>query len=157
MLKAVSFWKNGPWNFWKTLTTMLKACPSSQEQRALVSRAEQAGLEPDTFTFNLLLGKLYVEGRTEEAEALHRDMVQRGVQPDEYTAKLLGEEPEEVLCKQHTVQLGHLLKAGETAKAWELFDGLLERGHAELGASVRCKRCQPRCRGGCCCCADCVG
>ena len=113
------------------LTTMLKACPSSQEQRALVSRAEQAGLVPDTFTFNLLLGKLYVEGRTEEAEALHRDMVQRGVQPDEYTAKLLGEEPEEVLNKQHTVQLGRLLKAGEKAKAWELFDGLLERGHAD--------------------------
>ena len=113
------------------LTTMLKACTGSEEQRALVSRAEQAGLEPDTFTYNLLLGKLYVEGRTEEAEALQRDMAQRGIRPDEYTAKVLGENPEEVLTKQCTAQLGRLLKAGETTKAWELFDGLLERGHAD--------------------------
>ena len=112
------------------LTTMLKACPGSEEQRALVGRAAEAGLEPDTFTYNLLLGKLRVEGRSEKAEALQREMAQRGIQPDEYTAKVLGENPEEVLRKQCTAQLGRLLKAGETTKAWELFDGLLERGRA---------------------------
>merc|ERR1719272_1214214 len=110
---------------------MLKACPGSEEQRALVSRAEAAGLAADTFTYNLLLGKLCVEGRAEEAEALQREMAQRGIQPDDYTAKVLGDNPEEVLSKQCTAQLGRLLKAGETSKAWELFNGLLDRGHAD--------------------------
>ena len=47
------------------------------------------------------------------------------------TAKVLGANPEEVLSKQCTAQLGRLLKAGETSKAWELFNGLLDRGHAD--------------------------
>ena len=54
-----------------------------------MSRAEAAGLAADTFTYNLLLGKLCVEGRAEEAEALQREMAQRGIQPDDYTAKVL--------------------------------------------------------------------
>merc|ERR1740130_965210 len=65
------------------LTTMLKACPSSDKQRALMSRAEAAGLPPAVSTYTFLLSSLHIEGRTEEVEALQQEMVQRGIEPNE--------------------------------------------------------------------------
>jgi len=97
--------------------------------RALVSRAEEAGVAPAASTYTLLLSSLSFEGRTEEAEALRLEMTTRGIQPTEHTAKALARSAEE-LSKQRTAELGRLLRAGESHRAWELFDGLLERGHA---------------------------
>ena len=111
------------------LTVMLKACPSIDEQRALVQRAEEAGVTTAVSTYTFLLGSARVEGRTEEAEALQQVMARRGIEPNEYTAKVMARSSK-VLAKQRTSELGRLLKAGETGRAWELFDGLLERGRA---------------------------
>merc|ERR1712194_857137 len=61
--------------------------------------------------------------------ALQREMARRGIMPNAYTAKVLGRTPY-LLSRQRTTKLGRLLKAGERSRAWELFDGLLERGHA---------------------------
>ena len=71
------------------LTVMLKTCPSIDEQRALVQRAEEAGVATAVSTYTFLLGSARVEGRTEEAEALQQVMARRGIEPNEYTAKVL--------------------------------------------------------------------
>ena len=113
------------------LTAMLKACPSSDAQQALVKRAEEAGVKTAAPTFTFLLSSLRVEGRNEEAEELQREMARRGIVPNEYTAKVLARS-DAALSKQRTAELGRLLKAGEANRAWELFDGLLERGHADV-------------------------
>ena len=110
------------------VTTMLKACASSNEQRALVSRAEEAGVTTAATTYNFLLDSVRVEGQTEEVEALQQVMERRGIDPNEQTAKVLAKSNEE-LSKQRTAKLGRMLKAGEAQQAWELFEGLLERGH----------------------------
>ena len=112
------------------LTAMLKACPTSTEQRALVSRVEEAGVATSAPTYTLLLGNLLFEGRSGEAEALQLEMERRGIAPDAVTAKVLAKTAED-LGKQRTAVLNRLLRAGEAHRAWELFDGLLERGHAD--------------------------
>ena len=70
------------------LTTMLKACFTSEEQRALVSRAEEAGVATAVVTYNFLLDTLRVEGRAEEVQALQREMARRGIDTNEQTAKV---------------------------------------------------------------------
>jgi pentatricopeptide repeat protein len=73
------------------VTTMLKACATSNEQRALVSRAEEAGVATAVRTYNFLLDSLRIEGRAEEAEevdALQQEMERRGIEPNEQTAKV---------------------------------------------------------------------
>ena len=113
------------------LTTMLKACAGCEQQVELVTRAEQAGMTTAAPTFTFLLGSAQLEGRTKDTAALQREMARRGIMPNEYTARVLGRTPE-VLSRQRTAELGRLLKAGEASRAWALFDGLLERGHADV-------------------------
>ena len=71
------------------LTTMLKACATSNKQRALVSRVEEAGVATAVRTYNSLLDSLRVEGRAEEVEALQQEMERRGIEPNEQTAQVL--------------------------------------------------------------------
>ena len=71
------------------LTTMLKACATSNKQRALVSRVEEAGVATAVRTYNFLLDSLRVEGRAEEVEALQQEMERRGIEPNEQTAQVL--------------------------------------------------------------------
>ena len=111
------------------LTTMLKACSSCDEQRALVQRAEEAGVRPAVSTYTLLLSFLHTEGRTEEVEALQQEMAQRGIEPNEHTARALARSAEH-LSKMRTTTLVRMLDGGETSQAWTLFDRLLERGLA---------------------------
>jgi len=111
------------------LTVMLKTGLSMDEQRALVQRAEEADVAMGVSTYTLLLSSARVEGRMEEAEALQQVMARRGIEPNDYTAKVMARSSE-VLAKQRTSELGRLLREGETSRAWELFDSLLERGRA---------------------------
>ena len=95
-----------------------------------MSRAEGSGVVPAASTRNMLLSALQVEGRTEEMEALQQEMAQRGIQPNERTAKVLARSGEDV-SKLRTAKLVRLLKEGETRLAWKLFNGLLGRGLAD--------------------------
>ena len=112
------------------LTTMLKACHDCEQMVELVTRAEQAGVRTAAPTFTLLLANAQFEGRTKDTAALQREMARRGIEPDSFTADVLSRTPE-VLSRQRTAKLVRLLKAGERSRAWALFDGLLERGHAD--------------------------
>ena len=111
------------------LTTMLKVCPSCDEQRALVQRVEEAGVPPAVAAYNMLLSFLHTEGRTEDVEALQQEMAQRGIEPNELTARVLARSAEH-LSKMRTITLVRMLDGGETSLAWTLFDRLLERGLA---------------------------
>ena len=96
------------------LTVMLKTGLSMDEQRALVQRAEEADVATGVSTYTLLLSSARVEGRMEEAAALQQVMARRGIEPNDYTAKVMARSSE-VLAKQRTSELGRLLKAGETS------------------------------------------
>ena len=125
-----------PWRYPAPLGAPLSHAAARKQARdgvagaSLVTRAEQAGVTTAAPTFTFLLGSALLEGRTKDTAALKREMARRGIMPNAYTAKVLGRTPE-VLSSLRTAKLGRLLKAGETGRAWELFDGLLERGHAD--------------------------
>ena len=82
------------------LTAMMRACPGTVEQRALVSRAELAGVKTDVPTFTFLLSGLRLEGRMEEAEALQREMARLGIEPNQFTDRVLGRTAEELSRQQ---------------------------------------------------------
>ena len=113
----------------RQLWVMLKTRHGSTEQHALIDRATAAGAAITVRTFNMLLGSLLVEGRADGVAQLQAEMARRGIEPDERTAEQLAW-PAEAQSRLRTAKLGRLLKDGETSSAWELFDGLLARGHA---------------------------
>eukprot|EP00966_Prymnesium_polylepis_P071685 1664826-Prymnesium_polylepis.1 len=109
------------------LGVMLRHCSSSGAQRALLHRAEWAGLSPSLHACTLLLKQLRVEGREDEARGLRDEMEQQGLEPDVRVRDVF-DLPEEALSRMRTSALQRLIKSGDRAKAQALFDGLVARG-----------------------------
>ena len=112
------------------LGVMLKACGSSEEQRALFYRAEAAGAESDVSTFNLMLGQLRFEGREEAARELQAEMARRGIEANGRTQAVLSR-PGEELSRQRSAKLQQLLEVSDEATALALFGRLLASGQAD--------------------------
>ena len=113
------------------LGIMLMLCSSSTEQKALVERVEARGVAPEVSTFNMILRQLRFEGREEEAREMLAEMEQRGVEPNERTRATLSRS-DDILSRQRASRLQQLLAEGDAVGAQALFDGLLERGHANV-------------------------
>ena len=112
------------------LGVMLKACSGSDVQRALLRRAEEGGVVPDVSTYNVMLGRLRIEGRGQEVAELRAEMQRRGIEPDKLTHAVLAR-PEEELSRQRTAELVRLLTVGDKSAADALFGGLASRGVAD--------------------------
>ena len=80
---------------------MLKASDDSSKMRALMRRAEAAGVTPNEVSFTMLLNDLLREGRDESAAEVQREMADRGIEPNEQTIR--------------TGALERMLEKGETA------------------------------------------
>ena len=112
------------------LVVMVRACRTSGAVRALMRRSEAAGVALGVSTYTMLLSSLRMEGREGDAAAAHAEMQARGLATDGPVEAALGK-PRATLSRQRTAHLGKLIRQGDEADAWELFDGLLERGHAD--------------------------
>jgi len=113
-----------------SLSAVLKCCRNASEQLQVLARSEASGVTPSLSSYNSILLALRREGREEEARELHQQMQGKGFEGDGYTRAVL-ERPAPDLSRQRTAQLHRLLAAGEEAEAVALFNGLVERGHAD--------------------------
>jgi hypothetical protein len=98
--------------------------------RDLMNKAECAGLSLGSSSYTALLSQLQLEGRQSEMDNVLAEMCERGIEHNERTTAVLERSSEE-LSKMRTTELQNNLKSGELEAAWELFDGLLERGIAD--------------------------
>jgi pentatricopeptide repeat protein len=111
---------------------LMSVCKSGSERRELLERAVAAGVELDTSCYNLVLSQLQIEGCAEELHKLLAEMTARGVEPDRHTERVQRRTVGH-LASIRTTELKKLIDAGSLERAWELFDGLLERGQADSG------------------------
>ena len=123
------------------LGVMLRGCATSAEQRELMGRAEAAGVPPDAQCYNVLLGRLQLEGEKARVDEVLAELRSRGIEVDDYLRATL-ERSEQTWSKMRTAELKRLLGsplASEREAARRLFGGLLARGLAnsyQLGAML---------------------
>lgn len=129
------------------LGVMLRGCATSAEQRELMGRAEAAGVPPDAQCYNLLLGRLQLEGEAAKVDEALAELQSRGIEVDDYLRATLSRS-EQTWSKMRTAELKRLLgspaaqaraRGGEREAARRLFGGLLVHGLANsylLGAML---------------------
>ena len=108
---------------------------SLEEMRALIARAEGAGLAASASEYNALLSRMQLEGRCSHAQIREvlDEMLERGVAPDERTEKIVHRSIASVSAMR-TAELLRLLRRQQAADsyarraAWTLFSALCERG-----------------------------
>ena len=96
----------------------------------VLERSEARGVTPSLSAFNMILLSLRREGREDEAAQLHAHMLGKGLVADAHTRAVLAR-PGAELSRQRTAQLHRLLAAGDEEEALALYNGLVERGHAD--------------------------
>jgi len=101
---------------------------TSEDKRALMERAEAAGVQVGVRCFNVLLNQLQFEGRP--VEPVLAEMHARGIDADKHTQAVL-DRPADELSKMRTSELKKLLVGGEQEAARQLFDRLLAAGAAD--------------------------
>ena len=117
-----------------SLSVMLWAtCGSADEQLALMARARARGLKPDASSYNVVLGRMQMEGvAAERVPQLLKMMEAEGVALTPHVRSALGR-TEDSISRMRTVLLRRLVSGGDAADvatARRLFDGLLARGLA---------------------------
>jgi pentatricopeptide repeat protein len=105
-----------------SFTLMLKFCKSSGEMREVIDvTMAKAKSKPDVGTYNMLVGRLRMEGNDAAAESVVEEMKKAGVEPDERTHEILNLPSRgENLSKMRTSKLSHL---GSDGASQEVEDG----------------------------------
>ena len=112
---------------------MIKACHNSDTIRVVMDvDMKKAGLKPDTFSYNLLVTQLMIEGHVDAArKVVEEEMPAVGVEPDTFTSMAFDKQSSE-LDAMRCSSLISLMKRGEEGmkEAKKLLNKLLETEQA---------------------------
>eukprot|EP00854_Cymbomonas_tetramitiformis_P016362 gene16362-19420_t len=112
-------------------SVMMKGCDNSAEGRQLMQRMQSAGISPNIVTYGSLISLLMVEGKSMEASQVVEELQAAGLEPGSKIKKKLDLSAKS-RSKINTERLGALLQRGETAKAWSLFEQIVQAGMADV-------------------------